>query len=157
MNERNLTTNAALNVVAQKVRPYSLLLQFAGKRMDRFCGWFADPIRAHRTGLQAVQDPGAFAREGDLVGYRVVHTESDRVIDQDAFINELDALCAAEFAHQDSSVLAFRIEYHKQIERDLAAPAWLRETSAAAVAAIRAEIARRVDGYLAEEAEPVAA
>ena len=155
--DRNLTTNKQLNAAAMKRRPYSLLLQMGGKRMERFFGWYTDALRAHRDGQRTLEDPGALAREGTVTGFQVVHTESGRVIDRDAFIADLPALCEAEFAHQTSNDLAFRLEFHKQIERDANAPAWMRETSAASVVAILAEIARRVAGYLAEEAEPVAA
>lgn len=150
--DRNLTTNAMLNAAAMKRRPYSLLLTIAGKRMDRFFGWHADALRAHRDGIATVAQPGALEREGTVTGYQVIHTASGRVVDQDAFINDLPAMCAAEFAHQTSDDLAFRLEFHKGIERDPNAPDWMRETSAASVAEIRAEIAKRVSGYLAEAA-----
>lgn len=155
--DRNLTTNQQLNAAAMKRRPYSLLLHMGGKRMERFFGWYTDALRAHRDGIATVQAPGALAREGTVTSYQVIHTESGRVIDRDAFIADLPALCEAEFAHQTSNDLEFRLEFHKGIERDPNAPAWMRKTSAASVAAIRAEIARRVAGYLAEEAEQVAA
>lgn len=142
METRKLTTNAQLNEAKGKVCRYDLLLAFADKQLKRFYGMHRDPVVATYFGLDALRNPGLLKREGEITGYEVIERETGAIVGREFIVN-FDERCAREFPDQTDNDLAFRLQMHGPIARDMTAPSWLRELSAAYVELIAAELARR--------------